>query len=201
MPTAPPPGQNQAELEKTKALFQRPQQGATVSAAMPTAPPMTTIQGAKQYDENAFQLEKDSIPQTAPAQEGVYDASGNAVQGNHFFTPQELQQLQSQPLPVDAFRPTNQKDESAVNMPTVQGVQVVQAGQAQTVTANPIMVTAAGVPIVTNAVSGARTWSSSCMTHSYHFTLDKQNLSILISSNTFSTNARAQGRITMVTRV
>ena len=138
-------------------MFQRPQQGATVSAAMPTAPPMTSIQGAQQYDESGYQLEKDSIPTAAPAQEGVYDASGNAVQGNHFFTPQELQQLQSQPLPVDAFRPTNQKDESAVNMPTVQGIQVVQAGQAQTVTANPIMVTAAGVPIVTNAVSGART--------------------------------------------
>ena len=101
MPSAPPP-QNQAELEKAKAMFQRPQQGATVSAAMPTAPPMTSIQGAQQYDESGYQLEKDSIPTAAPAQEGVYDASGNAVQGNHFFTPQSYSNY-NQPPPWMRF--------------------------------------------------------------------------------------------------
>jgi hypothetical protein len=155
--TAPPP-QSQAELEKTKALFQQPQQGATVNQAMPTAPPMSSLQGGQMYDESGYQLEKDAGPQQQPAnQEGVYDASGQNLAGNHFFTPQELQQLQSQPLPVDTFRPSGAKDQGAINMPNVTGVQVVQAGQAQTVIQNPVLVTAAGMPIVTNAVSGAKT--------------------------------------------
>eukprot|EP00939_MAST-03C_sp_MAST-3C-sp1_P001706 g1706.t1 len=143
-------------MKKTRDLFEVPKTGTTVSAAMPTAPPLSSIDDTKVFDESGYQLESDAIP-SAPPTSSVEEVSAcvPVSEGTYFWTPQEMAQLQQQPLPLEYFKPTGANDAGAVSLPVANGI--VVANDPSQVISQPVFVAGNGLPIVTRAVSGAET--------------------------------------------
>ena len=130
------------------ACIADPPQGATVAEAMPCAPPLAKLTDNYSNAATAVALEEgaDHVPKEKEDDPDV--GSGR------FWTAQELQVLQAQPLPQDSFRPSSAKDEGGVPVATPVG-QVITA---QAAVAQPVLMSAAGMPVMAaNARSMAKT--------------------------------------------